>query len=75
MNPDADAEILDRFADDKFWGVRMEVVRHANVGEATLRRLLESSLPKRGVVHHAARASWKSAALHLVQMACRWRCL
>jgi hypothetical protein len=52
----------------------MEVVRHANVGEATLRRLLESSLPKRGVVHHAARG-WKSAALHLVQMACRWRCL
>jgi hypothetical protein len=32
----------------------MEVVRHANVGEATLRRLLE--FPKRGVVHHAARA-------------------
>ena len=56
MNPDADAEILDRFADDKFWGVRMEVVRHANVGEATLRRLLESRPAKRGVVHHAARA-------------------
>lgn len=55
MNPDADAEILDRFANDKFWGVRVEVVRHANVSEATLRRLLESDTRKRGVVHHAAR--------------------
>ena len=49
MNPDADAEILDRFADDRFWGVRMEVVRHAKVGEATLRRLLESRPAKRGL--------------------------
>ncbi|MFC4256460.1 hypothetical protein GRI97_09965 [Altererythrobacter xixiisoli] len=55
MNPDADAGILDRFADDKFWGVRMEVARHANVSDITLRRLLEPSPPKRGVVHHAAR--------------------
>ena len=54
MNPDADAEILDRFADDKFWGVRIEVIRNAHVSDATLRRLLESRLPKRGVVHHAA---------------------
>jgi hypothetical protein len=56
MNPDADAEILDRFANDKFWGVRMEVVRNADVSQATLRRLLESDTRKRGVVHHAARA-------------------
>lgn len=56
MNPDADAEILDRFANDKFWGVRVEVVRNANVSLATLRRLLESDTRKRGVVHHAARA-------------------
>ena len=55
MNPDADAEILDRFADDRFWGVRIEVIRNANVSEATLRRLLEPRLPKRGVVDHAAR--------------------
>ena len=55
MNPDADAQILDRFADDRFWGVRIEVIRNANVSEATLRRLLEPRLPKRGVVHHAAR--------------------
>lgn len=55
MNPDADAQILDRFADDRFWGVRMEVVGNANVSEATLRRLLEADVRKRGVVHHAAR--------------------
>ena len=46
MNPDADAQILDRFADDKFWGVRIEVIRNANVSDATLRRLLEPRLPK-----------------------------
>lgn len=56
MNPDADAEILDRFANDRFWGVRIEVVHNANVSPATLRRLLESDVRKRGVVHHAARA-------------------
>lgn len=54
MNPDADAEILDRFANDRFWGVRIEVVHHANVSEAILRRLLEAKVTKRGVVHHAA---------------------
>lgn len=54
MNPDADADILDRFANDKFWGVRIEVVGHPNVSEATLRRLLEPKVSKRGVVHHAA---------------------
>lgn len=54
MNPDADAEILDRFANDKFWGVRIEVVGHPNISEATLRRLLEPKVSKRGVVHHAA---------------------
>lgn len=54
MNPDADAEILDRFANDKFWGVRIEVVNHPNVSEATLRKLLEPKVSKRGVVHHAA---------------------
>ena len=54
MNPDADAGILDRFADDRFWGVRLEVVHHAKVSTATLRRLLEADVRKRGVVHHAA---------------------
>ena len=47
---------LDRFANDKFWGVRMGVVHHANISEATLRRLLEAKVSKRGVVHHAAQA-------------------
>jgi len=56
MNPDADAEILDRFASDKFWGTRMEVVHNANVSQSTLLRLLESDVRKRGVIHHAARA-------------------
>lgn len=54
MNPDADTEILDRFANDKFWGVRIEVVHHVNVSEAILRRLLEPKVSKRGVVHHTA---------------------
>lgn len=54
-NPDADAEILDRFADDKFWGVRIEVIHNANVSQSTLFRLLEPNLRKRGVVHHASR--------------------
>lgn len=55
MNPDADAEILDLFANDKFWGVRIEVVHNANTSQSTLLRLLESDVRKRGVVHHAAR--------------------
>ncbi len=55
MNPDADSQMLDRFADDKFWGVRIEVVNHANVSQSTLLRLLEPNVRKRGVVHHAAR--------------------
>lgn len=54
MNPDADAEILDRFANDKFWGVRIDVVNHPNVNDATLVRLLEAKVSKRGVAHHAA---------------------
>ena len=55
MNPHADAQLLDRFADDKFWGVRMEVARHAHVEQATLFRLVEPLERKRGVVHHAAK--------------------
>lgn len=55
MNPNADAEILDQFANDKFWGVRIGVVINANVSQSTLFRLLESDVRKRGVVHHAAR--------------------
>jgi hypothetical protein len=33
----------------------MEVVHHTQVSQATLLRLLESDVRKRGVVHHAAR--------------------
>lgn len=56
MNPDADAEILDRFANDKFWGVRIEVMGHPNVSEETLRRLFEAMVSKKGVIHYAAHA-------------------
>ena len=55
MNPAADAALLDRFADDKFWGVRIQIVGHPNISQATLRKLLEANTRKRGVVHHAAR--------------------
>lgn len=53
---DVDAEILDRFANDKFWRVRIEVVDHPNVSEVTLPRLLEPKVSKRSVVHHASHA-------------------
>ncbi|QEI04721.1 hypothetical protein FXN63_01835 [Pigmentiphaga aceris] len=55
MNWAADAEMLDRFAEDKFWGVRIQIVGHPNISQATLRKLLEANTRKRGVVHHAAR--------------------
>lgn len=35
MNPDADAEILDRIANDKFGGVSIEDVNHPNASDAT----------------------------------------
>ena len=60
MNPDADADILDRFANDKFWGVRIEVVNHPNVNEVTLQKLLETKVSKTGVDHHAVCKKLKS---------------
>ncbi|MBB6577407.1 hypothetical protein HNP33_001462 [Comamonas odontotermitis] len=63
MNPDADAAILDRFANDKFWGVRVEVIRNINVSKRTLLRLLEADVRKRGVVHHEARAKLEQLGL------------
>lgn len=54
MNPDADLEIFDRFANDKFLGVRIEVVNDPNVSDATLLRLLENKVSKRGGIHNAA---------------------
>ncbi|HDN2511936.1 TPA: hypothetical protein P1K35_002112 [Providencia rettgeri] len=59
-NPDADEQILDLFANDKFWGVRIEVINNANVSNATLFKLLEPKANKRGVVHHAARKKLES---------------
>ncbi|MEY0709415.1 hypothetical protein AB7282_00480 [Providencia huaxiensis] len=59
-NPDADEQILDLFANDKFWGVRIEVINNANVSNATLLKLLEPKANKRGVVHHAARKKLES---------------
>ncbi|WP_235163240.1 hypothetical protein [Serratia fonticola] len=55
MNQNVNTEILDLFANEKFWGVRIEVMRNANTSQTTLLRLLESDVRKRGVVHHAAR--------------------
>lgn len=55
MNPDASAAVLERFANDKFWSVRIAVVEHANTSRATVLSLLEATPSKRGVVHHAAR--------------------
>lgn len=55
MNACASAEILDRFAEDRFWGVRREVVRHPRTARSTLLRLLERDARTRGVVHNAAR--------------------
>lgn len=59
-NPDADEAILDLFANDKFWGVRVQVINNANVGISTLLRLLEPKLPRRGIVHHEARRKLES---------------
>ncbi len=55
MNPDASAEILDRFAADRFWSVRVAVAEHPNTARSTLLGLLEAVPARRGVVHHAAR--------------------
>ena len=55
LNPDASAEVLDRFADDRFWSVRVAVAEHPTTSRETLLRLLEPDPRRRGVVHHAAR--------------------
>jgi hypothetical protein len=55
MNPHASAELLDRFAEDRFWGVRAEVVRHPRTARSTVLRLLARDARTRGVVHTAAR--------------------
>lgn len=55
MNPAAGAAVLDRFAEDRFWSVKVAVTEHPNVARITLLRLLERDPSRRGVVHHAAR--------------------
>lgn len=54
-NEYASAEVLARFADDPFWGTRLEVVEHPNTSRQTLLGMLEETPGKRGVVHGAAR--------------------
>ncbi|MFT3861951.1 hypothetical protein [Micropruina sp.] len=55
MNPAAGTAVLDRFAEDRFWSVKVAVTEHPNVARITLLRLLERDPSRRGVVHHAAR--------------------
>ncbi len=55
MNPDANAAVLQRFAADRFWSVRVAVAEHPNTSRETLLGLLEAQPARRGVVHHAAR--------------------
>ncbi|MBP1326168.1 hypothetical protein JOF28_001400 [Leucobacter exalbidus] len=52
-NPEATADVLDRFASDRFWGVGAEVALHKNVSRETLLRLVED--PRSGVVYREAR--------------------
>ncbi len=59
-NPDADDDVLARFARDRFWGVRIEVAAHPGASHKTLLSLLEADPRKRGVVHHAARERLES---------------
>lgn len=55
MNPDATEAVLERFAQDRFWSVRVAVAEHPNTSRDTLLGLLEAQPSRRGVVHHAAR--------------------
>ncbi|WP_025133115.1 hypothetical protein [Leucobacter sp. PH1c] len=55
MNPDASPDVLARFAQDRFWSVRVAVAEHPNTSRETVLSLLEARPPQRGVVHHAAR--------------------
>lgn len=63
MNPRASAEVLDRFAEDRFWSVRVAVAEHPHAAGQTLLWLLESDPRKRGVVHAAARKRLESEGI------------
>ena len=41
MNPDASAQVLDRFADDPFWSTRIAVAEHPTTASPRLLRLLQ----------------------------------
>lgn len=60
MNSRASADVLDRFADDSFWSVRVAVAEHPHAARPTLLRLLESDPRKRGVVHAVTRKRLES---------------
>lgn len=55
MNPDASGAVLDRFATDRFWSVKVAVAEHPNTAQGTLLPLLETDPGRGGVIHHAAR--------------------
>ena len=54
-NGSASAAVLDRFAQDTFWGVRVAVAQHPNTSRETLLGLLERDTRQRGVVHTETR--------------------
>ena len=58
-NRNATAEILHRFAHDKFWGVTVELPLHANVTPETLMYILELYDKNRGLVYGASRDKLK----------------
>jgi hypothetical protein len=60
QNPAASAAVLDRFADDRFWSVKVTIADRPNTTRGTLLRLLEPDRHRRGVVHHAARKRLES---------------
>lgn len=54
-NPNAPTEVLDRFADDRFWSVKVSVATHPRTARTTLLRLVGGNPRRRGVVYHTAR--------------------
>lgn len=59
-NPAATADVLDRFASDRFWGVKVTVAQHPNVSRETLLRLVAGAQKRRGVVYTEARKRLES---------------
>ena len=54
-NPHTNSTLLKVFANDKFWGTRMEVARHPNTTPQILLDMLEWNHHDRGVVHQAVK--------------------